>query len=476
MDFSREQLPSLNELKDQMCSLADENVQLRDKNELLFTKLGYLENKLGQLAGSKTDLSSKLVSCEEEKLKISKELVEEQIQNNKVREQFEEESFGLKNKILSQEGMLMEMEIERDRLHREIQSITARLHVAERTESDLTEEYMTLKRNYLALTKAYKREVDHNDKLSSELLGLAQARDALLRQTEEQQRCVIASTEEVHGQTAQEMDRVRLLVSRMSHNRIRPEGLSVIDQECTFVEKSLPGNQDAIKDMLEQMRKSYDEQQCRLEEKVVAMGKEQQENKRVIRDTQQKLAERNAVLLSSQSQLNEAEEENSRLQMRVKELNEEYRARLVHYLQDLSEHMDHLEKGGGGPPEKAKLRGFVDSMLQEVRASYRAREEQLATAARSYKKRLQRIIRSHQALLIAYRVQREQVLSQPESGLEAGPPEAHFSLEPSELRGEMDREIQLLRQDKARLEGQLREAQDLSAVFARHIQSVNVQE
>uniref|UniRef100_A0AAY5L2N9 Coiled-coil domain containing 78 n=1 Tax=Esox lucius TaxID=8010 RepID=A0AAY5L2N9_ESOLU len=102
------------------------------------------------------------------------------------------------------------------------------------------------------------------------------------------------------------------------------------------------------------------------------------------------------VLLSSQSQLNEAEEENSRLQMRVKELNEEYRARLVHYLQDLS--------GGGGPPEKAKLRGFVDSMLQEVRASYRAREEQLATAARSYKKRLQRIIRSHQALLIAYRL------------------------------------------------------------------------
>ena len=45
-------------------------VQLRDKNERLFTKLGYFESRLGHLAGSKTDLSSKLVQSEEEKLKV----------------------------------------------------------------------------------------------------------------------------------------------------------------------------------------------------------------------------------------------------------------------------------------------------------------------------------------------------------------------------------------------------------------------
>lgn len=37
-----------------------------------------------------------------------------------------------------------------------------------------------------------------------------------------------------------------------------------------------------------------------------------------------------------QSQMKEAEEENSKLQLQVKELNEEYRARLLCYLQDLS--------------------------------------------------------------------------------------------------------------------------------------------
>ncbi|XP_029485312.1 coiled-coil domain-containing protein 78 [Oncorhynchus nerka] len=475
----RDNRSSLNELQDKIRCLTDENVQLRDKNESHFTKLGYLESRLGYLAGSKTDLSSKLVSSEEEKLKISKELVEVHIQTNKVREQYEKDIFDLKIKILSQEGVVVEMEMERDRLCRELQSVTARLQVAERTGSDLTEEYMTLKRNYLALTEAHDKEVVQNDELSAELLGLAQARDDLFRQTEEQQQRVRASTEGgVYGQTAQELDRVRALVSRMSHNRIMPEDLAMLDQERKSMEKSLLGNQDVIKDMLEQMKKSYEEQQHRLEEKVVAMGKEQQENKRAIRDTQQKRAEQSAAMLSSQSQLKEVEEENSKLQMQVKELNEEYRARLGCYLQDLAEYVDGLAEGREvkGPPERVKLRGFVDSMLQEVRSSYRAREEQLASAARSYKKRLQRLTKSHQALLSAYRVQREQVLSQPESGLDPGPPEAHFSLEPSELRGETERELQLLRQDKARLAGQLREAQKPVAVVTRPIQTVNFQD
>lgn len=49
------------------------------------------------------------------------------------------------------------------------------------------------------------------------------------------------------------------------------------------------------------------------------------------------------------------------------------------------------------------MREFVDRMIQEVRSSYRAREEQLASAARSYKRRLQKITKTHHSLLIAYR-------------------------------------------------------------------------
>ncbi|XP_010770502.1 coiled-coil domain-containing protein 78 [Notothenia coriiceps] len=352
------------------------------------------------------------------------------MQTNKMREQFEEEKFELKNKLLNQASAITELEMERDNLSRALQSAEACLKVGEKSGQDLTEEYTALKNSYLALADAHDKEQNQGEKLSAELLALAQAQDALRLQLEEQQQSVETSTRGLHC----ELDRVRALISSMSHNRVK-----------------LLGNQDEIKEMLEKMKNSYEEQQKKLEEKVVEMGKEHQEDKRAIRNRQQELSERSAAVMCSQSQVKEAEEENSKLQLQVKELNEEYRSRLVWYLQDLSEYIDGLGEGKS-PPEASKLRAHVDSMLQDVRSSYRAREEQLASAARSYKKRLQKITKTHHALLIAYRVQREQILAQPESSLDPGPPEAPFSLEPSELREETERELQQRRQDEAQLQ------------------------
>ncbi|KAI9531814.1 hypothetical protein NQZ68_038207 [Dissostichus eleginoides] len=425
MDKQDHQLSS----NEQLQALTEENQQLRE-NERLFTKVGYLECRLGYLASSNTDLSCRLIQSEEDKLKISKELVDEKMQTNKMREQFEEEKFELKNKLLNQASAITELEMERDNLSRALQSAEACLKVGEKSGQDLTEEYTALKNSYLALADAHDKEQNQGEKLSAELLALAQAQDALRLQLEEQQQSVETSTRGLHC----ELDRVRALISSMSHNRVK-----------------LLGNQDEIKEMLEKMKNSYEEQQKKLEQKVVEMGKEHQEDKRAIRNRQQELSERSAALMCSQSQVKEAEDENSKLQLQVKKLNEKYRSRLVWYLQDLSEYIDGLGEGQS-PPEASKLRAHVDSMLQDVRSSYRAREEQLASAARSYKKRLQEITKTHHGLLITGR---EQILAQPQSGLDPGPPEAPFSLEPSELREETERELQQRRQDEARLEAQL---------------------
>lgn len=65
----------------------------------------------------------------------------------------------------------------------------------------------------------------------------------------------------------------------------------------------------------------------------------------------------------------------------------------------------------------------------------------------------------HQYFVI-FRVQREQIMATPGSSLDPGPPEAHFSLDPAELRDETEKELQHLRQDKARLEVQLQAARE----------------
>ncbi|NWZ55923.1 CCD78 protein, partial [Haliaeetus albicilla] len=229
----------------------------------------------------------------------------------------------------------------------------------------------------------------------------------------------------------------------------------------------LPGNQAHIKVELEKLKKTYDSQQQKLEERVIAMGKELQEAKGAIGDTQHKLAEQSAVLLTSQSQLQEVEAENSLLQLRLKELNEEYRSRLTQYIKDVADYMDSKSSNVMGPSkapaDRAPMKRFVDSMLKDIRASYKSREEQLARAARGYKKRMKNLVKKHENLLIAYGLQREQIRSLGSSAMDCGPAELHFSITDPELLTNTTRELNRLREDKAKLEMQLHELQKVVA-------------
>ncbi|NXA20247.1 CCD78 protein, partial [Ibidorhyncha struthersii] len=225
----------------------------------------------------------------------------------------------------------------------------------------------------------------------------------------------------------------------------------------------LLGNQDHIKVELEKLKKTYDSQQQNLEERVITMGKELQEAKGATGDTQRKLAEQSAVLLASQSQLQEVEAENSRLQLRLKQLNEEYRSRLTQYIKDVAGYMDSKSSNGTGPSKvpagHAHMKRFVDSMLMDIRASYKTREEQLAGAARGYKKRMKNLVKKHENLLIAYGLQREQIRSLGSSATDCGPAELHFAITDPELLTNTTRELNRLREEKAKLEMQLHELQ-----------------
>ncbi|NXE29826.1 CCD78 protein, partial [Ardeotis kori] len=228
----------------------------------------------------------------------------------------------------------------------------------------------------------------------------------------------------------------------------------------------LLGNQDHIKVELEKLKKTYDLQQQKLEERVIVLGKELQEAKAAMGDTQHKLAEQSAVLLTSQSQLQEVEAENSQLQLRLKELTEEYRSRLAQYIKDVADYMDSKSSNIAGPSkapaDRAPMKGFVDSMLKDIRASYKSREEQLARAARGYKKRMKNLVKKHENLLIAYGLQREQIRSLGSGAMDCGPAELHFSITDPELLTNATRELNRLREAKAKLEMQLQELQKIN--------------
>ncbi|XP_062467932.1 coiled-coil domain-containing protein 78 isoform X1 [Pezoporus occidentalis] len=429
-----------------------ENVQLQDGDE----RLGWLRDlpeRMGKLAGSKPDLSARMGFSEEEKLKISKGLVDLQIETNKMKEQYETENFELKNMILVLETRVLELELCNEKVTGEQDALREGLRALETSRKELADEYIILKSNYLALGKELDQEVMKNEELSRELLNLANAN----------------RSPAVAGEAFAELGRVRATVRPLSAQKVKPEDVAASEHEQQKLEKKLLGNQDNIKVELEKLKKTYDLQQQKMEERVMAMGKELQEAKCTIGDTQRKLAEQSAVLLSSQSQLQEVEAENSQLQLRLKELNEEYRSRLVQYIKDVADFMDskssNVMEPSKAPAAHVPMKRFVDSMLKDIRASYRAREEQLASAARGYKKRMKDLVKKHENLLIAYRLQREQIRSLDSTAADCGPAELHFSITDPELLTNTTRELNRLREDKAKLEMQLHELQKVLAVL-----------
>lgn len=155
-----------------------------------------------------------------------------------------------------------------------------------------------------------------------------------------------------------------------------------------------PKLQGEEKQALEQHRA----QQQALEMQVAALGQQLQGAQEKARTAGQRLAAQAVVLSTCQGQLHQAEAENSRLQLQLKKLNEEYAIRLQRSARALAEFAD----GTGQAPTAAALRTFLESILEDIRAAHHSREQQLARAARAYRKRLADLSRRHEELLAAH--------------------------------------------------------------------------
>ncbi|NWI71658.1 CCD78 protein, partial [Todus mexicanus] len=133
-------------------------VQLQDRSERQYGLQDPQESP-GKLAGSKADLPARVVFSEEDKLKISKDLIDLQIETSKMKEHYETENFELKNMILALENRVLELELCSEKVTGERDALQERLHALETSRKELADEYIILKSNYLALGKELDQEV-----------------------------------------------------------------------------------------------------------------------------------------------------------------------------------------------------------------------------------------------------------------------------------------------------------------------------
>ncbi|KAM5198267.1 coiled-coil domain-containing protein 78 isoform 3-T4 [Hipposideros larvatus] len=343
---------------------------------------------------------------EEQRLQISKELVDLQIRTHHLQEQHEAEIFELKSEVLQLESRVLELELQGERAavaetdpgHRQVPAQELRRKAGRQGHSD--------HRRVQVTTSAWLGELGESQ------IGVQQGRS-----------------------------------DAGTHSPIQVQSK---DFQIPEDKQQQLRNGGEEKQALEQHRA----RQQALEMQVAALGQQLQGAQEKARTAGQRLAAQAVVLSTCQGQLHQAEAENSRLQLQLKKLNEEYAIRLQRSARALAEFAD----GTGQAPTAAALRTFLESILEDIRAAHHSREQQLARAARAYRKRLADLSRRHEELLAAHGVQ--QVLADPNRAPEI--PKATFDtatmdLEPLLLH--LVPEFSHPQEDQTKLETQLQKLQ-----------------
>ncbi|XP_016279641.1 coiled-coil domain-containing protein 78 isoform X3 [Monodelphis domestica] len=467
-------------------------------------RLGELHQVLRQMTNSRSDLSTQLVLSEEQKLQvilaelregmiqeyqgkpdtnIYKELIDLQIETNRLKEQYEMESFELKSEILTLENRVLDLELTREKAGFEQAELVEQLKIMEIKRQELSAAYNSLESNYQALAKQHELEVLRGKELSLELSILSKKKQPFAA-WQEPSSSQDSQLSIITGITA-ELERIRSMVQGFTHQKLKIEDISDSEQDQKKMEKKeWPQPLVSQENILEEMEKKkllQNTHQEKLEERMTELGKELQNAKQDIGDTRFKFAEQSMALTTSQKELQEMGMENSKLQQQLKMMNEEYRIRLLYYAKNMASFMDSTNMDHQGPQqtnaaESGAMKKLLDGMLNDMQASNRTREQQLAKVARNYKKRMDNLMQRHESLLNAYRVQREQIKAQGGPDMEPGPPEAYFIFGDIDLQSSPSQELNKLREDKARLEIQIQDLQaknrsnktsELNTSFAR---------
>ncbi|XP_041358708.1 coiled-coil domain-containing protein 78-like [Gigantopelta aegis] len=427
--------------------LQTENLVLKDQNERLQIRLDSIQNKFSTLSNTKTDLSQQLLLSEEEKLKISQSLVEMQIDNNKIREEAEATKFELTNKIIMTENSLMEAEAEKEKAQKAMKGCQERLTEMERDRKELADEYVVLKTNYLALTNEHKKELNRNEELCMELLNLVNAKATLMRQV-----LILTNGDPKIGDPSAEISRIKAIVTKYSSGKVKVDQIVANQKDRDNVEEALFANRRRHESELERIRLEYGDQSSRYENRLTGLIKELQDCRNISRDRQHKISELNAKLITLRGEREQLTTQLNRLQHKVKDLGEDFRTRLVKYVEDIS---DFVDKGSGvpGQPQETRMREYIDSMLKDIRRSHREREEQLSQAAQCFKKRLQTMVHDYEALIIAYRNLRQTCEARGMTDIDLGPDEYTLKLSDSELSSSHLKEVSRLNAELARTRG-----------------------
>ncbi len=235
-----------------------------------------LRDKYNALVKEKSEVQSQLLQSEEEKLSMSKGIIELQIENSKLQEHMQNLRFESDSNGLHQEADAKDMDLRLEKAQKTIMDLQESLGQAVAEKKEFEVEFMSVKRNYLNKCKELDEQRRKNEQIGLELINVINENRALSKDS--------TTLGQKHSMVGNECDKQlkRANVTEAENARLKEE-LMRVSAELEHA------NNDKIKAevTLEQMRLDYDKKRVALEKEYVNMTKYKEGQLSTVKRTEQ---------------------------------------------------------------------------------------------------------------------------------------------------------------------------------------------
>ena len=410
--------------------IEDEKVRLAllEEREQLRDKIGQLNARMNQLLSEKGQLQQDRIISEEEKLKVSKVLVDLQIENTTLLEKAIDKEFQLENRMLQQENDIMELEMTSQAKQKRVEQLEKQHKADLDLIQDLKNELAAVRTNYSSVLNDLDAEKSRCEELSIELLNLINAKNTLTREREQiqtQRDNLLKMNEELEKQLEAAERDLKEALARLEQMKIQNAQLENVLERAKLE--------------LDAAKVQFNEQKLGLERKFAAF--EQTKGEEVLalrRELAERMNDHAKVLAGTDGDLKEVmlkykkasrrvteletelndkatneediNNENAELKTKMTQLSESYREKLHRYISDISHLASGMTRGEETEASmQVELRAAVDSMFQELVNTYGSRESQLLQELCRSREHNMDVIRKNRRLYQAYRSLRYQI-------------------------------------------------------------------
>ncbi|KRX05294.1 P-loop containing nucleoside triphosphate hydrolase [Pseudocohnilembus persalinus] len=357
-----------------------------DDKQRLANKLAELREKFNQIVREKGDLQGELIKVEEEKLEVSKALVELQIENTRLMEILQNDKYDNNNKLLNAENDLLAVNIREEKALKQIQELQDRLKDVVEDKRELEIEFVALKKNYISLNQTVEEEKLKNQNIGMELINMVNENKALHDEmndiykksgnTSDENQKFINRIEKLDRENQEQ--REALVFAKAEIERLKTEMLKYDIQEQ---QHRLEMDQKKI-----DMEKGYIELTKEKQTEFNSLNQRQQQESKKIKDdklywesqkmelthknklAQRKIAELEERIVEVQRNNDEITAESNKLLLQMDEMRSVYRQKLIQFTTELN------RRDGAEKPTRI---GYDMSAREELIRTYTEKEIEL---------------------------------------------------------------------------------------------------